>query len=103
MAIDDKEAAERLIHYARSERPDLHIVARAKELEQELESTILSTRTGEALDDDRTQSEEGKEEGYPSATPASAKVAMPEWQATAAFTIPRAAAAPDPSPRRIFI
>ena len=29
VAIDDKEAAERLIHYARSERPDLHIVARA--------------------------------------------------------------------------
>ena len=29
VAIDDKEAAERLIHYARSERLDLHIVARA--------------------------------------------------------------------------
>ena len=29
VAIDDKEAVERLIHYARSERPDLHIVARA--------------------------------------------------------------------------
>jgi CPA2 family monovalent cation:H+ antiporter-2 len=27
-------------------------VARAKELEQELESTMLSTRTGEALDDE---------------------------------------------------
>ena len=38
-------------------------VARAKELEQELESTMLSTRTGEALDDDETQSEDGKAEG----------------------------------------
>jgi len=27
-------------------------VTRAKELEQELESTMLSTRTGEALDDE---------------------------------------------------
>lgn len=144
VAIDDKEAAERLIQYARSERPDLHIVARAhdrvhvyrlfragandivremfdsslragryvlenvglseyeaheaekafykhdrhamrelaplwdpdkpvyeneayvaraKELEQELESTMLSSRTGEALDGEETQSEEGKAEG----------------------------------------
>ena len=38
-------------------------VARAKELEQELESTMLGTRTGEALDDDETQSDEGKAEG----------------------------------------
>ena len=38
-------------------------VARAKELEKELESTMLSTRTGEALDDDETQSEDGKAEG----------------------------------------
>ena len=38
-------------------------VARAKELEQELESTMLSSRTGEALDGEETQSEEGKEEG----------------------------------------
>lgn len=29
VTIDDKEAAEKLIRYARSERPDLHIVARA--------------------------------------------------------------------------
>jgi CPA2 family monovalent cation:H+ antiporter-2 len=29
VAINGKEAAQRLIHYARSERPDLHIVARA--------------------------------------------------------------------------
>lgn len=29
--IDDLEAAERLVHYARSERPDLHIVARARD------------------------------------------------------------------------
>ena len=144
VAIDDKEAVERLIQYARSERPDLHIVARAhdrvhvyrlfragandivremfdsslragryvlenvglseyeaheaekafykhdrhamrelaplwdpdkpvyeneayvaraKELEQELESTMLSSRTGEALDGEETQSEEGKAEG----------------------------------------
>ena len=140
VATDDKEAAERLIHYARSERPDLHIVARAhdrarvstvragandivremfdsslragryvlenvglseyeaheaenafykhdrhamrqlaplwdpdkpvyeneayvaraKELEQELESTMLSTRTGEALDDEGREDKEAK-------------------------------------------
>ena len=38
-------------------------VARAKELKQELESTMLSSRTGEALDGEETQSEEGKAEG----------------------------------------
>jgi hypothetical protein len=77
-------------------------VTRAKELEQELVSTMLSTHTGEALDDEGA-AEDKEAEGQPSATPASAKVAMPEWQATAAFTIPSAVAAPDPSPRRIFI
>ena len=35
------------------------------------------------------------------ATPASANVAMPLWQAIAALTIPTARAAPDPSPSRI--
>ena len=38
-------------------------VARAKELEQELESTMLSTRAGDALDDDEAKIEEGKAEG----------------------------------------
>ena len=38
-------------------------VAHAKEFEQVLESTMLSTRAGDALDDDETQSEEGKAEG----------------------------------------
>lgn len=36
----------------------------------------------------------------PSDTPASAKVAMPEWQATALFRMLMASAAPDPSPSR---
>jgi hypothetical protein len=38
-------------------------VARAKELEQELESTMLSTRAGDALDDAEAEIEEGKAEG----------------------------------------
>ena len=38
-------------------------VARAKELEQELESTMLSTRAGDAMDDDEAKIEEGKAEG----------------------------------------
>ena len=56
-------------HLARLWDPDKPVyeneayVARAKELEQELDSTMLSTRTGEALDDNETQSEEGKAEG----------------------------------------
>lgn len=37
---------------------------------------------------------------HPSATPASAKLDMPEWQAAAALTIPSASAAPEPSPNR---
>ena len=31
VTIDDLEAAERLVHYAQSERLDLHIVARARD------------------------------------------------------------------------
>jgi CPA2 family monovalent cation:H+ antiporter-2 len=38
-------------------------VARAKELEQELESTMLSTRADDALDDAEVEIEEGKAEG----------------------------------------
>ena len=38
-------------------------VARAKELEQELESTMLSTRAGDVLDDEETKIEDGKAEG----------------------------------------
>lgn len=31
VAVDDRENANRIVHYARSERPDLHIVARARD------------------------------------------------------------------------
>jgi predicted adenine nucleotide alpha hydrolase (AANH) superfamily ATPase len=38
-------------------------VARAKKLEQELESSMLCTRAGDALDDGEAKIEEGKAEG----------------------------------------